>query len=127
MQEGAKVLDPKHYLLRMAKHSLADHYSARIVMESIDEAKDVVDEDALRQLEQTDSYIYEEVLEQLKAADELTYRIFLLYFGYDLTIKQTAKALGVAEMTVKNKLYRTLKKLKKEMKEGENYALFRSS
>ncbi len=127
MQSGETVLDPKHYLLRMVKHKLADHYSKRIIMESIEEAQEVVDEDALRQLESSDSYIYEEVLEKLKAADDLTYRIFLLHFGYDLTIKETAKALGVAEMTVKNRLYRTLKKLKKEMKEGDNYALFRSS
>lgn len=126
MQEGANVLDPKHYLLRMVKHKLADHYSKRIVMESIDEAMGVVDEDALRQLERSDSYIYEEVLENLKATDELTYRIFLLYFGYDLKIKETAKLLGVAEMTVKNRLYRTLKKLQKEMKEGDKNALFRS-
>lgn len=128
MQEGVNVLDPKHYLLKMVKHKLADHYSSRIVMESIDEAMEVVDEDALRQLERSDGYIYEEVLAQLKNADELTYRIFLLHFGYDLTLKETASALGVAEMTVKNKLYRTLKRLKKDMKkEGGKYALFRSS
>jgi len=127
LQEGANVLDPKHYLLRMVKHKIADHYSSRIVMESIDEAMEVVDEDALRKLERSDGFIYEEVLAHLKAADELTYKIFLLHFGYDLTIKETANALGVAEMTVKNRLYRTLKRLKKEIKEEGRYALFRSS
>ena len=35
------MLDPKHYLLKMAKHRLADHYSARIVMESLDEAMEI--------------------------------------------------------------------------------------
>ena len=127
MQEGANILDPKHYLLRMVKHKLADHYSSRIVMESIDEAMEVVDEDELRKLERSDGFIYEEVLASLKASDETTYRIFLLHFGYDLTIKETAKQLGVAEMTVKNRLYRTLKRLKKEIKEDGRYALFRSS
>lgn len=122
MQEGANILQPKFYLLRMVRHKLADHYRTKTVTESIDEVGEIVDEEALRQLERSDSYIYEEVMEKLKAADDLTYRIYLLHFGYDLTIKETAKALGVSEMTVKNKLYRSLKKIKIEMKEGGIYA-----
>lgn len=126
MQEGTKVFDPKHYLLRMVKHRLADHYRSRIEMESIDKAAEMIDENALKELERKDGFIYEEILAALKAADETTFRIFLLHFGYDLTLKETAKTLGIAEMTVKNRLYRTLKKLKKEMKEGGKYAYFRS-
>ena len=76
-------------------------------------------------LENDDSFTYEEILSCLKDMDETTYKIFLLHFGHDYTIEKTANTLGLAESTVKSKLYRTLKKLKKEIKEGERYAFFR--
>jgi len=125
MLSGDRVLDPKHYLLRMAKHGLADYYSRRKDADSIDGGVEIVDERALNMLENDDSFTYEEILSCLKDMDETTYKIFLLHFGHDYTIEKTANALGLAESTVKSKLYRTLKKLKKEIKEGERYAFFR--
>lgn len=124
MLSGDRVLDPKHYLLRSAKHGLADYYSRRRNSESLDDGVEIIDEKALEQLQQDESFTYQEILESLQESDEVTYRIFLLHFGHDCTIGETAKKLGLAESTVKSKMYRALKKLKKELKEGERYALF---
>ena len=124
MLAGDKVLDPKHYLLRAAKHKLTDHYRSRRVTESLDNSVEIVDEKALGELENDSGYAYEEIMQSLKEADEVTYKIFVLHFGHDYTIEKTAKTLGMAESTVKSKLYRSLKKLKNRAKEGEGYALF---
>ena len=83
-----------------------------------------IDEKALDSLENDDGFTYEEILQCLKESDEVTYRIFLLHFGHDYTIEKTAKTLGLAESTVKSKMYRALKKLRKQMKEGERSAVF---
>ena len=127
MLEGEKVLDPKHYLLRAAKHRLADYYRSRRFNDSLDDTVEIVDEKALGELENDSGYAYEEIMQSLKEADETTYKIFVLHFGHDCTIEKTAKTLGLAESTVKSKLYRALKKLKNKAKEGEGYALFRRS
>lgn len=127
MLAGERVLDPKHYLLRSAKHRVADYYSGRKQTESLDDGVEIVDEKALEKMESDDMFAYDEIMRSLKEADDTTYKIFQLHFGHDYTIEKTAKTLGLAESTVKSKMYRALKKLKKEMKEGERYALFRRS
>lgn len=124
MLAGEKILDPKHYLLRSAKHGLADHFRSKRVTDSIDDGIEIIDEKALDSLENDDGFTYEEILQSLKNSDEVTYRIFILHFGHDYTIEKTAKTLGLAESTVKSKMYRALKKLRKQMKEGERYAVF---
>ena len=111
MLEGCTILNPKHYLLRIAKNNMADHYSAaaerrsRITVESIDEHFDI----------------------ELKKEDITTFNIFMLHFGQGLTLKETASALSMEESTVKTKMYRMLKKLKKSVKEDDGHALFRRS
>lgn len=133
MLDGCTILNPKHYLLRIAKNDMADHYGAaakrrsRITVESIDEHYDIPDDDALAELEQTECTAYEEVMEELKKEDITAFSIFMLHFGQGLTLKETASALNMEESTVKTKMYRTLKKLKKSVKEDDGYALFRRS
>lgn len=124
MLAGDRILEPKHYLMRSARHGLTDYYRSKKVNDSIDDGVEIVDEKALNSLENDDGFTYEEILQTLKNSDEVTYRIFILHFGHDYTIERTAKALGLAESTVKSKMYRALKKLRKEIKEGERYAIF---
>lgn len=123
MLTGERVLAPERYLMRMAKHQLADYYSERRKCESLDSGTEIIDEKALEQLQNDDSYTYEEIMQHIKNIDELTYKIFLLHFGYDFTIGKTAKMLGLGESTVKSKMYRALKKLRNGTKESGEYAL----
>lgn len=124
-----KILNPKHYLLKSAKGLVADYYAdaSRADTESIDEGIEIIDEKALDLLMNDDSYEYNDILRMLKEMDAVTYKIFILHFQYGYTIIQVADKLDLKESTVKSKIYRALKKLKKEItdKEGEKYAYFR--
>ena len=49
-------------------------------------------------------------------------KIFYLYYGLDMKIKEIAVQLNLTESAVKNYLYRTIKELKRTFwKEGEEY------
>ena len=125
MLDGDTVLNVKHYLLRMAKNSIADHYRTRVVFDSIDEYDDIPDDTALAELENSEGAAYADIMSGLEKTDMTAFRIFMLHFGQGMTLKETASALGIAESAVKTKMYRTLKKLKEKVKEDDGYALFR--
>lgn len=62
-----------------------------------------------------------EVWDFLKKKDLITAKIFNLYFALDMKISEIAKELQIHESNVKNRIYRTLKEIKKELgKENEN-------
>lgn len=48
----------------------------------------------------------------LSEKDELTKKIFYLYYYMDKSIKEIAELFSIKESTVKNRLYRTLKELR---------------
>ena len=54
-----------------------------------------------------------EVWKYLKNKDLITTKIFYLYFAMGLKISEIAKEFKMTESNVKNKIYRTLKELKK--------------
>ena len=54
-----------------------------------------------------------EVWDFLKKKDLVTAKIFELYFALDMKISDIAKELNVQESNVKNRIYRTLKEIKK--------------
>lgn len=100
-----KIKNVRHYVLRIAKHYVADHYrqQPKATFEDITDLN-IPDEKALADLE---------------SADDTTYRIFVLHYQYGYTIKKTASCLGLSQSTVKSRLYRTLDKLKKTYCEKE--------
>lgn len=128
---SAKILNPKHYLLRSARGLVADYYAenSKAETESIDEGIEIIDEKALDLLMNDSSYEYEDIMRMLKEMDAVTYKIFILHFQYGYTIIQVADKMSLKQSTVKSKIYRALKRLKKEItdKEGEDYAYFRRS
>ena len=127
MLSGETIFRPKHFLLTVAKRRLADHYRSATDEESLDDNIAIVDESALEALENDDSFLYEDIMQSLERSDTTAYRIFYLHYGCGHTLKKTAKLLGMTESTVKSKMYRTLRKLKKQLTEEEDYALFRRS
>lgn len=127
MLSGETILRPKHFLLTVAKRRVADHYRSAPDEESFDENIAIVDERALENLENDDSFLYEDIMRSLEQSDTTAYRIFYLHYACGHTLQKTAKLLGMTESTVKSKMYRTLSKLKKQLTEEDNYALFRRS
>ena len=53
------------------------------------------------------------IAETLKSCPADVQKIFICHYQLDMTLRETAKALGIKETTVKAKLYRTLTKLRK--------------
>ncbi|MGL5635236.1 MAG: sigma-70 family RNA polymerase sigma factor [Sarcina sp.] len=71
-------------------------------------------DDALRITDDFDAnLICNEIYSYLKQSNTLTFKIFILHFKCDMKIKDISKTLNISESTVKNKLYRTIKELKK--------------
>ena len=112
----------KSYIRAIAKNKINDYYrynyKQKIVSlftnkDDIEDYKDNIDiEKSI--LEQYDQ---EKVWKYLKKNQTIT-KIFYLYYSFGLTIPEIAHELKLSESNVKNYLYRTLKKLKKYMKEG---------
>lgn len=115
-----EIKNVRHYILRIAKRYVADHYKehSKNTFEDIDDLN-IADEKALSTLENADFFDYEQVMSYLKSSDDTTYRIFVLHYQYGYTIKKTASCLGLSQSTVKSRLYRTLEKLKKTYCEKE--------
>ena len=55
------------------------------------------------------------VFTYLSAKDELTKKIFYLYYYMDKNISEIALLFSVKESTIKNRLYRTLRELRKNL------------
>ncbi len=55
----------------------------------------------------------------VKSRDLLTAKIFNLYFALDMKITDISKELNLDISNVKNRIYRTLRELRKEVKENE--------
>jgi len=53
------------------------------------------------------------VWKYLKQKDLITAKIFYLYFAVDLKITEISKDLELNESNIKNRIYRTLKELKR--------------
>lgn len=60
-----------------------------------------------------------EIWDFLKKKDLITAKIFNLYFALDMKISEIAKELQLQESNVKNRIYRTLKEIKKRVRKGE--------
>ncbi len=57
-----------------------------------------------------------EIFEDIAAADEVTGKIFYLYFVCDMKLADIAEELNMNLSAVKNKLYRTIERQKKKFK-----------
>ena len=103
------VLFPKAFLLKMLKREIIERYAEREKrdlrpLEDVPEErlKDDVDlEDAV-----LDRALARDILAEAKKLPRETYRVFMLYYGYELTISEIAKALGMGAEAVKSRLFR---------------------
>ena len=103
------VLFPKAFLLKMLKREIIERYAEREKrdlrpLEDVPEErlKDDVDlEDAV-----LDRALARDILAEAKKLPRETYRVFMLYYGYELTISEIAKELGMGAEAVKSRLFR---------------------
>lgn len=118
-----KVENIDNYILGIATNIIKRHYTKK-------KKENIIsydDEDNITELLIQDDFDLEEsiitkynidkVWEYIKNKELITIKIFYLYFGLGLKISEIAQELGAGESYIKNKIYRTLKELKKYLGE----------
>lgn len=118
--KSKEIKDFRKYLFKIAKNEIFKTYGIlalakknipvfSLAFEDIGFTKD----ESLMVTENFDaSLICNEIYSYLHSGDDLTFKIFILHFKYDLKIKDIGTNLKISESTVKNRLYRTIKELK---------------
>lgn len=120
----ADIDSPKAYLLRLLKHQLSSQYGIFSAARNFFPVFSKHDEESFENIEQEISknapdfsHALEngELIEKIFAlvnSDALTGKIFTLHYLNDMKIEDIAKLLGLSVAKVKNRLYRTLKKVR---------------
>ncbi|WP_455721756.1 RNA polymerase sigma factor [Agathobacter sp.] len=111
---------PEAFVMQIAKRKVYHHYKLKERLHGIESTYDF-DETGLEnvdmhQISFDDELITKEAVQNcasyLSGKDELTKKIFYLYYFMDKPIREIAELFSVKESTIKNKLYRTLKELR---------------
>ena len=103
------VLFPRAFLLKMLKREIITAYAEREKrnlrpLEEVPEDRlkdDVVFEDAV-----LDRALAQDILAEAKKLPRETYRVFVLYYGYELSVSEIARELGLGTEAVKSRLFR---------------------
>jgi len=119
------VTNEKALVMKLARQKIARHYSLLVRLRMFvslsaknddGEEVDISDFDAdgfLAEDLAVDNVMYENVRQLLKSKPDDVQKVFYLMYEVGLTIAEIAEALSLTESNVKNKLYRTLKELRK--------------
>jgi len=113
------------YLKVTAKHELGRHFGYirkkkdEIALDDEEISQTVLEEIAVDCFEDIvlDNLIMERIWQYIIKKGNLTYRIFILHYTYDLSLEETAKNLDVSLYSVINCIYRTLNSLRKHFHE----------
>jgi RNA polymerase sigma-70 factor (ECF subfamily) len=114
--------------MQVAKKKIYRHYKLLERLRGIEETYDFdeanLENAEMEQVSFSDVVATKEMvataISYLAEKDELTKKIFYLYYFLDKSIKEIAELFSVKESNVKNKLYRTLKELREYLvKEGQ--------
>lgn len=116
------VLFPKAFLLKMLKREIIERYAEREShslrpLEDVPEEwlrDDVVFEDAV-----LDRALARDILAEAKKLPRETYRVFVLYYGYELTISEIARELNVGQEAVKSRLFRGRNAIRRYLTEDD--------
>ena len=118
---------PEAFVMQVAKRKIYRHYKFKERLCGVEETYDFGEPNLenvdIEQISFDEFMITKETVQSaisyLKNKDELTKKIFYLYYFIDKSIKEIADLFSVKESNVKNKLYRTLKEIRQYLlKEG---------
>lgn len=118
---------PEAFVMQVAKRKIYRHYKFKERLCGVEEKYDFGEPNLenvdIEQISFDEFMITKETVQSaisyLKNKDELTKKIFYLYYFMDKSIKEIADLFSVKESNVKNKLYRTLKEIRQYLlKEG---------
>ena len=109
------VLFPKAFLLKMLKREIIEQYAERQKrplrpLEDVSEDRltdDLTFEDGV-----LDRALAQDILTEAKRLPRETYRVFVLYYGYELSVSEIAQELGMGTEAVKSRLFRGRKAIR---------------
>lgn len=114
------ILSPEAFLIRMLKREIIQNYRERERrrLRFVDEIRE--DQIPSEHFEDVvmDRALAEEILKQAKLLPKETYRTFVLYYGYEMSVSEIAKQLDVGKEAVKSRLLRARNSLKQRMDES---------
>ena len=121
-----KVENIDNYIIGIATNIIKRHYTKKkkeniISYDDEDNITELLIQDDFN-LEESiiTKYNIDKVWDYIKNKELITIKIFYLYFGLGLKISEIAQELEIGESNIKNKIYRTLKELKKYLGEEVN-------
>ena len=103
------VLFPKSFLLKMLKREIIERYAERerhAVRALDDIAEERLKDDIAFEDGVLDRALAQDILTEAKKLPHETYRVFVLYYGYELSVSEIAKELGIGAEAVKSRLFR---------------------
>lgn len=116
------------FLISIAKFELKNHYAAKNKASVTESFSDFTDEQMVmieNEMSKTqknfddvlcNKLLAREIFEDIATADEVTGKIFYLYFVCDMRLADIAEELDMNLSAVKNKLYRTIERQKKKFR-----------
>ena len=116
------VLFPKAFLLKMLKREIISQYAEREKrnlrsLEDVPEERlkdDLIFEDGV-----LDRALAHDILAEAKKLPRETYRVFVLYYGYELSISEISKELGIGTEAVKSRLFRGRNAIRRYLTEDD--------
>ena len=120
-----RIEKPTEYLFKIAKNEINKFYAFKekrlreipVFSDNVDDGQAVpMDLEELLSAELTADRNIElsDIWNYIEQQDALTIKIFVLYFRFDEKITDISKELKISESNVKNRLYRTIKRIQKE-------------
>ena len=115
---GLRPQDPFRYLIKIAKGELYKRYKNQSLKHERVETLQENIPDVLPPFEGAllDRIDTADIWRIVKTEPLLSYQSFVLYYGFDQTVRQIAHALSISEDAVKSRLYRTRERIRAEWK-----------
>ncbi|MBD5080630.1 MAG: sigma-70 family RNA polymerase sigma factor [Ruminococcaceae bacterium] len=129
LQKGYNDIDnPEAFLVSIAKFEIKTYYASKKKSGVTESFSDYTDEQMVmieNEMSKTqknfddvlcNKLLAREIFEDIATADEVTGKIFYLYFVCDMKLADIAEELNMNLSAVKNKLYRTIERQKKKFR-----------
>lgn len=116
------ILMPQAFLMKMLRHEIVQNYAERKAHAaySIEDYEDAIE----LQAPPFEDMVFtraaaDEVFEAAKRLPSETYRVFVLYYGYEMRVSEIADELSIGTETVKSRLYRARCLIRSQLKSSE--------
>ena len=127
-KKASYINEPNGFVMNIAKKKLFSHYSLAEKLKTIiplykgkEDEVDPIDEIGSFEFEDSviDNVLLENVWNYIMGFDETTRQIFILKYNYDISLDDIAVKLNLPLHTVRNKLYRSVERIKAKFINGK--------